>query len=92
MNMIHACNSNKFIQWKQGGHYITGTVQSYVHQTISNVSRCKLTFTTVYYYIYVLAGSSIKLVKIGGSSKPPNPLVMGLQQQAPCSIYQPGTA
>ena len=28
------------------------------------------TFTAVYYYIYILAGSSRKLVKIGGSSKP----------------------
>ena len=69
MNMIHMYNSNKLMQWKLGGYYITGTVLSYLHQTISNVSRYKLPFTAVYYYI--------QLVQVESQSKQgvhPNPL------------------
>ena len=43
-----------------------------LHQTISNVSRYKFTFTAVYQYI-AIACSSRKLVKIGGSPKPLEP-------------------
>ena len=48
-----------------------------LHQTSSNVSRYKFTFTAVYQYI-AIAGSSRKLVKIGGLSEPLEPMVMGL--------------
>ena len=44
-----------------------------LHQTISNVSRYKFTFTAVYQDI-AIAGSSRKLVKIGGSAEPLEPL------------------
>ena len=61
MNMIHTCDSNKFMQWKRGGYYIFGTVLSYI--------KLFLMFLGINLLLLHITGSSRKLVKIGGSSK-----------------------
>ena len=63
MNMVHTCDSNKFMQWKRGGYYIIVTVLSYI--------KLFLMFPGINLLLLlcIIAGSSRKLVKIGGSSE-----------------------
>ena len=61
MNMIHACDSNKFTQQKRGAYYIIETVLSYI----------KLFLGIILLLLLCITGLSRKLVKIGTLRTPP---------------------
>ena len=74
--MIHTCDSNKFTPQKRSSNYIIGTVLSYIELFLMFPGINLFLLLCINTYI---AGSSIKLVKIRGSSEPLEPpLVTGL--------------
>ena len=76
MNTIHASDSNKFTQQKR----VLATILLQVYWNCAILFLMSPGINLLYYCVLIhIAGSSRKLVKIGGSSEPLEPpLVTGL--------------
>ena len=69
MNMIYTCDSNKFMQWKQGGYYFIRTVLFYIKLFLMFPGINLLLLLC----INIIVGSSRKLVKIEVCPNPSTP-------------------